>query len=53
MIKTMVKIRVLAKSIRKHIRREKARIRRQVADLSEQQRQITALYSRFTGNTSR
>lgn len=37
----------LSKSIRKHIRIEKARIRREFLDLKEQERQIKELYQRF------
>jgi len=36
----------LAKSIRKHIRKEKARIRREVLDLKEQEKQIEELYKK-------
>jgi len=34
----------LPKSIRKYIRKEKARIRREVLDLKEQEKQINELY---------
>lgn len=37
----------LPKSIRKFIRREKARIRREVLDLKEQERLIDELYKKF------
>ena len=37
----------LPKSVRKYIRKEKARIRRQVLDLKEQERLINELYQRF------
>jgi hypothetical protein len=37
----------LPKSIRKYIRKEKARIRREVLDLAEQKRLIDELYKRF------
>ena len=37
----------LPKSIRKHIREEKARIRREVLDLEEQKRLIRELYEKF------
>mgnify|MGYP001575397953 FL=1 len=37
----------LPKSIRKYIRREKARIRREVLDLKEQERLIQELYQKF------
>ncbi len=34
----------MPKSLRKHIRREKARIRREVLDIKEQEKQIKQLY---------
>lgn len=34
-------------SIRKHIRREKARIRREFLDIKEQKEQINKLYDKF------
>jgi hypothetical protein len=37
----------LPKSIRKFIRKEKARIRREVLDLKEQERLIRELYQKF------
>lgn len=37
----------LPKSVRKYIRREKARIRREVLDLNEQEKLINQLYERF------
>jgi len=37
----------LSKSLRKHIRLEKARIRREVLDLRDQQEQISQLYQKF------
>ncbi len=37
----------MPKSLRKHIRKEKARIRREILDLGEQQKQIQELYQRF------
>jgi len=37
----------LPKSIRKHIRKEKARLRREVLDVQEQERQIAQLYKQF------
>ncbi len=37
----------LPKSIRKYIRKEKARIRREVLDLKEQKRLINELYQKF------
>lgn len=37
----------LPKSVRKYIRKEKARIRRQVLDLKEQERLINELYQKF------
>jgi len=37
----------LPKSVRKHIRKEKARIRREVFNVQEQEKQIQELYQRF------
>ena len=37
----------LPKGLRKYIRREKARIRRQVLDLPEQEKSIKKLYKKF------
>ncbi len=37
----------LSKSARKHIRKEKARIRRDVLDLKEQEKLIKKLYEKF------
>ncbi len=37
----------LSKSIRKYIRKEKARIKREVLDLEEQKRQLEALLEKF------
>ena len=37
----------LPKSLRKFLRKEKARIRREVLDLKEQEKQIHQLYQRF------
>jgi hypothetical protein len=37
----------LPKSIRKYIRKEKARIRREILDLKEQERLISQLYEKF------
>jgi len=37
----------LPKSIRKYIRKEKARIRREISDLKEQERLIKELYQKF------
>lgn len=37
----------MPKSVRKFIRKEKARIRRQVLDLKEQQKLINQLYEKF------
>ena len=37
----------LSKSLRKYIRREKARIRREVLDMKEQERLINELYQKF------
>ena len=36
----------LSKSVRKHIRREKARIKREVPDVGEQQKLIKQLYKK-------
>lgn len=38
----------MPKSIRKHIRKEKARIRREVLDLKNQKELIDKLYQRFS-----
>lgn len=40
----------LPKSIRKFIRKEKARIRREILDLKEQERLIQELYQKFLKN---
>ena len=37
----------LPKSVRKYIRKEKARIRKEVLDLKEQERLIQQLYQKF------
>lgn len=37
----------LPKSIRKYLRKEKARIRREVFDLAEQEKLISELYQKF------
>jgi hypothetical protein len=37
------------RSVRRHIRHEKARIRKQIVDLSEREQKIAALYTRFRG----
>jgi hypothetical protein len=37
----------MPKSLRKYIRREKARIRREVLDIKEQERLIQELYQKF------
>lgn len=37
----------LSKSLRKHIRLEKTRIRREVLNLKDQQEQISKLYQKF------
>jgi len=42
----MVKRR-LPKSLRKFVRKEKARIRREVFDIKEQEKQISEIYERF------
>jgi len=39
--------RKLPKSLRKYIRKEKARIRREVLDIKEQKRLIQELYKKF------
>ena len=41
----------LPKSIRKFIRKEKARIRREVLDLKEQEKQIQQLYGKILKNS--
>jgi len=43
----MGKEKKLPKSLRKFIRREKARIRREVLDLKEQEKLISELYQKF------
>ena len=40
----------LPRSLRKFIRKEKARIRREVLDLKEQEKQISDLYKKFLKN---
>lgn len=40
----------LAKSIKKYIRKEKARIRQEVFDIEEQKKLIENLYQRFLKN---
>lgn len=40
----------LPRSIRKHIRKEKARIRREVLGLKKQEEEISRLYQKFLGN---
>ncbi len=42
-----MKKRKLPKSIRKHIRQEKTRIRREVLDIKEQEKQIQEIYKKF------
>jgi len=42
----------LSKSIRKFIRREKARIRREISDSKQQEILISQLYQRFFKKTS-
>ncbi len=37
----------LPKSVRKHIRREKARLRKEVQDLEEYTQRVAALYAQF------
>jgi len=37
----------LSRSLRKHIRREKARIRREVLNIEEQSKLIKALYKKY------
>jgi hypothetical protein len=39
----------LPKSIRKYIRREKARLRREILDLKKQKEEIAKIYDRFSG----
>lgn len=43
----MVRKKRLPKSVRKYIRKEKARIRREVLNLEEQERLISELYKKF------
>jgi len=43
----------LPRSIRKFIRKEKARIRREVLDLKEQEKLIKEIYQRFAKPSSR
>jgi len=43
----------LSKSIRKYIRREKARIRREVLDLKEEKKLIDELYKKFLPQSSK
>ena len=40
----------LPRSIRKYIRKEKARIRREVLGLKKQEEEISRLYQKFLGN---
>ena len=40
-------VKKLPKSIRKYIRKEKARIRQRFFDIEEQEKQISALYQQF------
>ena len=42
-----MKQRKMSKSIRKYIRKEKSRIRREVFDIKEQQKQISELYQKL------
>lgn len=44
----MNKTKRLSKGIRKYIRTQKARIRREVLDVEEQQKLIKELYKKFT-----
>jgi len=46
-----MKKRRLPKSFRKYIRREKARIRREVLDIKEQEKLIQELYQKFVKNS--
>lgn len=46
----MVSKKTLPKSLRKYIRREKARIRREVLDLKEQEKLIQELYQKIFKN---
>jgi hypothetical protein len=43
----MTKRKKLPKSIRKHIRQEKARLRREILDLLEQKKQIEEIYKKM------
>ena len=49
----MIKKKRFSSSVRKFIRGEKARIRRQVLDLKEQERQIQTLVDRFVRKEER
>lgn len=42
----------LPKSVRKHIRREKARIRREISDLEKQRQEIHKLYEKILSHSS-
>jgi len=48
-----MKNKTFPKSIRKFIRKEKSRIRRQVLDIKEQEEQIKQLYEKFLKNKSK
>ncbi len=47
MKKTKKRSRFLSRSLKKYIRQEKARIRREIFDLEEQKKLIKELYQRF------
>lgn len=42
-----MKIKKMPASIRKHIRKEKARIRREILDVKEREQKIQSLYAKF------
>lgn len=46
-LKNLLKVKKLSKSLRKYIRKEKAKIRRQFLDKEEQKKQIQLLYERI------
>ncbi len=41
----------MPKSIRKHIRKEKSRIRREVFDIKQQEKQMDELYKKFSSKS--
>ncbi|MCK4781815.1 hypothetical protein KAS79_02730 [Candidatus Parcubacteria bacterium] len=48
----MKKKKKFSKGLRKFIRKEKSRIRREIFDLEEQKKQINELYKKFSKNLS-